>query len=288
MQIPSIPNIIKYFCAVFVLLGAWIPTLVASQESTLILARAPQLSAATITETWAPFIDRIVQKTGLRIQLKVYSQRSEFDTDLFSGVPDFAYLNAYHAVIAKSKLGYIPMIHSNANKLQGIIVVRRDSSIHTIAELNGKTLAFPDPNAFGASLFPRALLTEREHIMFNAEYMGNHENVYRAVYLGRYAAGGGILTTLNHQPASLREHLRILYQTPDVPSHPLIVHPRVSSTVRDAVSREILQMATDPEGQKLLKAIDLLDPAPVNYDRDYKEMESLHLGKYMVPPNSYE
>lgn len=257
------------------------------QDRTYILARAPQLSPATLKQQWLPILERIKQETGIRIGLKLYGSRSKFETDLFDGGPDFAFMNPYYAVLAKKRHGYIPLLRDSAHELTGIVVVRKDADIQDVHELNGKTLVFPDANAMGASLYPRAVLTEIEHLNFTAEYVGTHENVYRTVLLGKYIAGSGVKSTLSREPEELRSQLRILYTTPGIPPHPLIAHPRVPKEVRDAVTQSLLGMANDEAGRKLLARVKLNNPVKVEFARDYGALENLGLEKYMNPPLPY-
>ncbi len=278
----------KWLCAFFgvflFVLASPSSRAAAAQTPVYILARAPQLAPVTLRKAWQPLLDRIAADTGIRIELKVYPSRPKFEADLLSGTPDFAFMNPFYAVLAKKRHGYIPLVRDDSRSLTGILVVRKDSPITSVQALDGATIVFPDPNAMGASLYPRARLVEKAKIHFNAQYVGTHENVYRAVSLGEFVAGGGVNTTLSREPAGLRAQLRVLYETPGVPPHPLIAHPRVPAPVREAVVEEILRLAQDAEGQKLLEAVKLSDPVRADFARDYRELERLGLGKYMVPP----
>ncbi len=115
---------------------------------------------------------------------------------MLNGEPDVVYRNPYHAVMAKKAAGYTPILRDDATRLAGILVVRKDSPITRVEQLDGATLAFPAPNAFGASLDMRALLTNELKIHFKPEYVTTHSNVFRHVISGRAQAGGAIRQTL--------------------------------------------------------------------------------------------
>jgi len=191
-------------------------------------------------------------------------------------------MNPYLAVRAKEKHGYIPLVRDDSRLLQGIIVTRKDSNINSPQDLNGKTIAFPSANSMTASLYPRAILHEKFAIEFNPIYVRTHENVYRAVTIGKATAGVGVMQTLSSEPKELREQLKIIYTTPGVKSHPLIVHPRVDRIVQEKVTRAILNMANDEQGQRLLKAVKLTEPVIVDRERDYIGIEKLNLEKYTI------
>lgn len=269
--------------AIWLLLsGASLAQSAGNSERTYTLARAPQLTARTLVETWGPFVQRISRDTGISINLQVFDSRERFEAELFAGLPDFAFGNPYHSILAHESLGYVAMIRDDSTLLVGIIVVRKDSPIRAIQDLMGKLIAFPDPHAMAASLYTRALLSEEHHLKFEPLYVGTHENVYRSVYLGRADAGGGVQRTLDEEPVELRNQLRVVFETPGVPPHPLIAHPRVPPEVRERLSAAILRMADDAEGRKLLDDVQLSKPIAADFTRDYSAVLRLGLGKYTV------
>lgn len=247
-----------------------------------ILSRAPQTSAVSLTRQWVPFLKRIENDTGIQIKLKVYTSCEDFEADLFSAHSDFAFMSPYYAVLAEEKHGYIPLVRDDSHLLQGIIVTRKDSNINSIQDLNGKTIAFPSPNAMAASLYLRLLLHEKFALKFKPIYVGTHDNVYRAVVIGKAMAGGGMARTLSSEPKDLRDQLKILYMTPGVKAHPLIAHPRVDKKVQEKVTQAILNMVNDKQGRKLLAAVKLKVPVKVDRDRDYTNIKKLGLDKYTI------
>lgn len=88
----------------------------------------------------------------------------------------------------------------NGHSLVGIIVVKKDSPVQSASELDGKTVAFPSPNALGATLLPRAEFDREFNIKVNELYVKSHSSVYLNVLLGKTAAGGGVQKTLSLQP----------------------------------------------------------------------------------------
>lgn len=251
-------------------------------DQTYVLARAPQLSARTLVETWGPFVQRVSRDMGISITLQVFDSRERFEADLFAGLPDFAFGNPYHSILAHQRAGYVALVRDDSAPLVGVIVVRENNSIRTVKDLMGKTIAFPDPHAMAASLYTRALLSEEHQLKFEAVYVGTHENVYRSVYLGRADAGGGVQRTLNAEPAELRNQLRVVFETPGVPPHPLIAHPRVPQDVREGLTAAILRMADDVEGRKLLDDVQLSKPVAADFKRDYSAVLRLGLERYTV------
>ena len=233
-------------------------------------------------QNWAPFLKRLGKENGLCFDLHIPADFTEFEQAIRAGKPDFVLLNPYYQVMVARKPGYVPLVRDQQSRLAGVLVVRKDSPVQDIHQLEGATVAFPAPNAYAASLLMRALFA-KEHIHITADYVGSHSNVYRAVALGAAQAGGGANTTLNHEPAELQSQLRVLFTTPGYMPHPFSAHPRISQRVREKVIAGFLSIAADPAGRDLLKAIQMAQPIPADYARDYRALKQLKLEQLVVP-----
>lgn len=242
----------------------------------------PQLIPTETHRIWAPIVAKLTQLTGLQFELKLYDSIPKFEVDFLNGVLDLAFLNPYHAVMAKKTQAYIPLIRDSAQSLSGILVVKKDSNIKFIKDLDGKSIAFPAPNSFGASLYLRALLTQKYQIKFTPIYQKTHSNVYRHVIFGEALAGGGVNNTLKREASETQMQLRILFETPSVPSHPIVAHPRLSKKIIKLITDSFLEMGKNTDSQKLFDEAQLSKPIKAIYDIDYKPLEKLKLEKFVV------
>lgn len=249
----------------------------------LSVAVVPQLPPLELFKRWTPLLQMVSARTGLCFHLLIPKTIPEFEALFLKGEPDIAFLNPYHQVMAHDAQGYVPML-ADSKPLTGIIVVRRDSTVQGIKDLNRQTIAFPAPNAFAASLLLRAILTESK-IDFRAQYVQTHSNVYRAVAAGTLAAGGGVNNTLAREPQALRDELRVLYESPGFRSHPLSAHPRVPPKVRQEFSNAIFQLALFDQGKNLLNQVQLPDPSAATHRDDYAPLERLGVQRFVVSDN---
>ena len=241
----------------------------------------PQYSAIELHKDWAPLLARLSKDTGFAMELKITTSIPLFEASFLKGEPDFAYMNPYHAVMAKKAQAYVPLLR-DSKPLTGVLVVRKDSPYKTLKDLNGQKIAFPAPNAFGASLYMRALLTEEAAIHFEPSYVKTHSNVFRHVIRKEAAAGGSVNAALNDELPEVRELLQILYQTPPVASHPVVAHPRVPVAAQKALAQSFLALTQDAEGRALLKDIRTPTPVASSYQTDYLALEKLNIQKYLV------
>lgn len=164
-------------------------------------------------------------------------------------------MNPYHMLLAQRSQKYIPLVRDTGRKLHGILVVRKDSDINSVKDLDGKKIAFPSPNALGASLLMRANLANDYKINFNPVYVKTHSSVYLNVIVKQAEAGSGVQKTLKQQKINISSALKVLHKTPGVAPHPLAVHPRVPEEVREKITQTLLQLGENPIGQALLAKI---------------------------------
>ena len=250
-------------------------------EQKYVFGVVPQFEQRKLFAIWKPIIEDLERRTGLSFDLVTTLKIQDFEKEFIQGNFDFAYMNPYHILKAVPAQGYIPLVRDKA-PLRGVLVVRKDGPIRTVAELSGKVVAFPSPNALGAALLMRADLERLYHIKVTPLYVKTHSSVYLHVVKDLTAAGGGVQKSLQEQSPDIRDALRVLYTTRPLPSHPVAAHPRVPKEQREKVRRALLAMGADPEGNELLSRIPMKEITAASMD-DYKEMQEWGLDAYWDP-----
>lgn len=145
-------------------------------DTTYTFSVVPQFKPAQLQQEWNPLIERISRETGIKLKLVIPPSIPKYEAELFKGMPDFSFMNPYQAAIAMKGGVYLPMLRDK-KPLNGIVVVRKDSPYKKIQDLDGKIIGFPAPNAFGASLYIRARLSQDNPIKFTPKYLNNHNLV---------------------------------------------------------------------------------------------------------------
>jgi phosphonate transport system substrate-binding protein len=245
----------------------------AEESPTLSIGIVPQQNATKLARLWTPICKYLSQQTGYRYVFKTAKDIPTFEKRLAAGEYDMAYMNPYHYTVFSIDPGYRAFARETNKRIQGIIVVKKDSAIQSIAELSGKTLAFPAPAAFAASVLPRAYFKSKQ-IDISPRYVNSHDSVYLTVSKNLYPAGGGIQRTFNNMPESIREQLRILWKTPGYTPHAFAAHPRLSAAVVQRTADAMIAMAADEQGGKLLKKLKFNPIGPAK-DSDWGDVRGL-------------
>ncbi len=212
----------------------------------------PQQSAIKTAKIWSPILSHLSKKTGYRFQLKASSSIPVFEKRLRNGEFDFAYMNPYHYVAFHNDPGYIAFAKAKNKRIKGIIVVKKDSAIINLKDLDGNTLAFPAPAAFAATILPRAYFRQAG-IDITPKYVTSHDSVYLSVSHGLFPAGGGVIRTFKNIAPELRSQLRVLWKTKGYTPHAFATHPRVPQVVVQAVKSAVQKMDNIATGKTLLE-----------------------------------
>ncbi len=215
----------------------------------------PQFDVRELRSIWQPLLALLSEESGHQFILEAVPTIPEFERQFQAGEFDFAYMNPYHAVVANQAQGYVPLMRDVDTQLKGILVVAKDGKIARVEDLNGQEVAFPAPNALGASLLLRSELERRFGVVVVPRYVKTHSSVYLNVALGLAAAGGGVQRTLSHQDEDIKGRLQVLFETREVPSHPIVAHSRVPAELRQQVVEALLRIAGTEKGAELLAQV---------------------------------
>jgi phosphonate transport system substrate-binding protein len=265
------------FCILALLQGRLAPAAWGAEYS---FGVVPQYDQRQLFAIWKPILNELEKRTGLTFRLVSTPTILAFDKECLKGAYDFAYMNPYIFLKANKTVGYLPVIRDRAD-LHGVLVVRKDSPIKDPADLNGKSIAFPAPNALGASLLMRADLSNLFHIGFTPKFVSSHGSVYLHVVKGLTEAGGGVEKTLLEQEGAMRDALKIIYKTRPMPSHPVVAHPRVAAPVAEKVRQAFMEMESTPAGRELLAKIPMKHPLPATL-QDYTPMMKWGLDTFWI------
>lgn len=234
----------------------------------------PQTDGSKLSQLWSPILKYLEETTGLDLKFATTRNINSFEKRITDGKYDIVYMNPYHYVKAHEIQGYNAFAKAKKKRLNGIMVVSKDSPYRTLNDLNNAELAFPS-HAFAADLVPRAVLT-KNNISFEPKFVSSHDSVYRNIARGRYPAGGGVMRTFNNTAPEYKEKLRVLWKSDGYTPHAFAAHPRIPQDVVTKLQNALLKMDEDPKGKALLKKI-RLNGIEKGIDNEWDDVRALNI-----------
>jgi phosphonate transport system substrate-binding protein len=232
-------------------------------------AVVPQGPPEKMRALWLPLLARLSAATGIPLELQVHAKVEDFQADLAAGKIDLAHANPVQAIHAHRAEGYRPFVRDDTI-LRGIFFVAADSPYRTVDSLAGQEVAFVAPWTFCS----QSLMAYTRGLGIAPKFVGTAANAYKNVLLGLTPAGGLLDTSLAEAPAEVRAKLRIIYETPPLPPHAVVAHPRVPGEVTARLAAAIVDLARK-DGAGLFAAVHLQIPVEAVYARDYAPLEHL-------------
>ncbi len=224
-------------------------------------------------EVYGPIVDFLNENMPeVDFILEASRNYEEFNKKLYGGRFDFAMPNPYQTVNAL-KHGYrVFGKMGDDNDFIGIILVRRDSGINTIADLKGKAVSYPSSSAVAACMMPQYYLQTHgidvNHDIEN-RYVGSQESAIINVLRGHVAAGvtwpvpWKIFSTENPQLAS---QLEIKWQTEPLQNNGWVVRKDVPTEVTQKFSTLLFNLDQHQQGREMLARVPISRFEPANDD----------------------
>lgn len=250
----------------------------AASKASYVFGVVPQFERRQLYAIWLPVLEEVSKRSGVPLHMTTSLSVHDFEIDLNQGKFDLVYTNPYHVLKERKDTGYVPLVRGAA-PLKGILMVPKASPLVSPMDLEGKTVAVPTPNALGASIMIQADLEKLYGVHVKVKDVKTHASVFLHVANGLVDAGGSVQKMLNEQKPEVRDGLRVIYTTRDMPSHPVAAHPRVGRAVRERIEKAFLDMAQTPEGAALLEKIPMMPLVATTMD-DYLPMEDWGLDKF--------
>jgi len=140
----------------------------------------------------------------------------------------------------------------------GIIIKRFDSHIESLADLEGKRLAFVDTKSVSGFLFPRAMLMDKGidpgRFFKEIVFAGSHEKVISAVLLGAVHAGA----TDDRAVAAAKAKglptfdLEVVAKTDPIPYDAIAVRAGLDDALVRQIQTALVGMASTPAGRDVI------------------------------------
>jgi phosphonate transport system substrate-binding protein len=209
---------------------------------------------------YQPVVDYLTEKTGVPWELAISGSYESTVEGLCSGRVAVAYLGPLTYIRARERCGARPIVKlltGGRPTFQSVIVVRKDSPIHSVKDLRGKSFGFGSPLSTSSHIVPRATLLDaglQPGVDVRCRYYMHHESAARAVLLGEVDAAG-VRDVVADEFES--RGLRALDRSTAIPNFPIVAAPVLpDSVVREIVRVLVTVPAADPSARATIASWD--------------------------------
>jgi phosphonate transport system substrate-binding protein len=236
----------------------------AARMTEYVFAVHPLHNPERLFAVYGPIVEHLnVNIPGIRFRLEASRDYAEFEKKLYARKFQFALPNPYQTVKALDRGYRVFGKMGDDENFRGIILVRRDSGIRSVADLKGKSVSYPAPTALAATMMPQYYL-HTHGLDVNRDiknvYVGSQESSIMNVYLGNVAAAATWPVPwqifVKEQPAKARE-LEIKWQTETLPNNSLMARDDVPQQLVEKVAGLLFSLPATPAGRRMLERIPL-------------------------------
>lgn len=220
----------------------------------LVFGVHPFKSPTKLNKMFKPLIAYLEEQVGVEI---VFRSAKDYETAMDSfinGDFEISYFGPALYVNMSEKYPDIRLaamiVNNGKPTFKGVIVVREDSPINSLADLKGKKFAFGDRQSTLSCYMPAHMLIQAGILdTIDYKFLGSHDNVAKAVINGLFD-GGGI------KPAVAKEYigkgLKIIAESEPVYEHVFVVSPNADEKIYNKIRSALLNVK-DPNVYKSIK-----------------------------------
>lgn len=184
------------------------------------------------------------------IEIQIFRSYEEALQLLVGGRVDFVRLGPVSYVLARRHDGRLKLLgmetQNHSKTLTGYIFVHARSSVRSLRELRGRSVAFGSENSTTGRYFPQSALVDagvHARDLAGFRYLGRHDRVLRAVGPAGFDAGASNEVTFDKY--AVEKRLRVIH-TMRSPAHAWVAKAGLPDFVTERL-REALLAATERE-----------------------------------------
>jgi phosphonate transport system substrate-binding protein len=247
------------------------PSLVSAGGKTLVFGRVFDDPVRAIRDR-QEFVDYLAKKlTPLGItegKILVVEKMHMLARALKDGKVDLFHDSVVPTLVLTKRAGAIPILRQwkyGEPDYKGLLVVKKNSGINSLADLKGKVIAFEEPHSTSATVLPRMLLEQNKLKLVHVKpeetvgkdaigyTYGSDGNAINVLITGRTDAATTIHREFDRLKPEIRESLKIISTTITVPRNLIAVRRDLDPKLLKDLKGVLINMDKDSEGQGVLK-----------------------------------
>ncbi|VVQ07796.1 phosphonate ABC transporter substrate-binding protein [Pseudomonas fluorescens] len=218
----------------------------------LTIGLIPSEDSQAMIESSKQVLDDLQAKIGMPVVPFVATDYNGIIEALRSGKLDVAYLGPFSYVLATSvadveAFSVAVTKKTGQSAYKSVILARKDSGIHSLADLKGHTFAFVDPSSASGHLFPKAGLEQAgfapDSLFKRVIFSGSHDASILAVEnkkVDAAAVADRIFASAVAKGVVKQDDFEIVWSSKPIPESPMVwrkaLDPELKKKVADALA----------------------------------------------------
>lgn len=244
-------------------------------EGALVMGIFPRLSAGETTTRYAPLADHLSERLGRKVALVTTKDFQSFWRGIEEQRYDIVQYNQYHYI--RSAKTYQVIAHNREfgkNTIAGVLYVRKDSGITSLAQLRGRTVLFGGgEDAMIGYIAPVYMLLQAglKKEEFKSRFATNPINSVIGVYRKQADAAGsgdGAIEQPALKNAINTDELTVLAVSEQLLHLPWAVKRTMPVKLRESIQSSLVDLENSEAGKKVLKSAVLTGIGKAE-DKDY-------------------
>jgi len=255
------------FWQIFVVFFLLTSSVTAAAQKPFAFAVSAMTSPATTFKHFTEFRDYLAAKLGQPVLLKQRRTYAEINQLLKDDEVSMAFTCTGGFLDGRRAFGLevlVTPIVKGATTYQSYVIVPKNHSAKTMADLRGSVFAFTDPLSLTGRIYPTATINtmgfKTKDFFKKTFYTASHDKSITAVARGiaDAAAVDSLIFDSNMKIAGSDAHqVKVIHTSPLFGMPPIVVSPDLRKEKKRLLLKVLLNMAEDAEGEKILDALEM-------------------------------
>jgi len=225
----------------------------------------PSGDAQVIVKGGQEVAELLQKQTGLHFKTSVATSYAAVIEAMGAGKVDIGWLATFSYVLAKDKYDVELLLvvqRFGSPFYRGQIMVRADSGINSLDNLQGKRFAFVDPASTSGHLYPKTLLLSKgldpKTFFSKTIFAGSHNAVVLSIYKGEVDGGAaydGSRAAVAKSYPDVFEKIKVLAYTKEIPNDTVSVRKELPEGLKVKLRNGLKKISKSPKGSKVMKRL---------------------------------
>ncbi|WP_456271744.1 phosphate/phosphite/phosphonate ABC transporter substrate-binding protein [Bacillus sp. AK031] len=258
----------------------------------LVMGFVPSQDSETIADTVEPLAERLGEELGIEVEGRVMTDYTALIEAMGSNEVQVGFIPAFGYVLANEQYGVeviLKSVRHGSGTYKAQYLVKADSGIESLEDLEGKIWAYPDAASTSGFLFPAAQLMDQFDIesanALQSEFFsqgiaaGGHDTAAIAVYEGDADVAttfDDVRTTLTEEYPDMMDKMKVIDYTSEIPNDTISVTKELDDEMQQQIKEVFLSLNEDPEMIKIMNEVYNWDEITEASDEEYQVVKDTY------------